>query len=232
MKLSIIIPVYNEEKTIEHLLDVVHNVPLPSHLEKEIVVINDCSTDATSHILEKLKSKYHFVSLKHSVNLGKGAAVIYGLKSVTGDIAVIQDADLEYDPTEYRLLLEPILEKDADVVYGSRFISNRPHRVLYYWHSLGNKFLTTISNIFTDLNISDMETCYKMFTRKVVDDIKDRLVSKRFGIEPEITARVKRYRIYEVGISYRGRTYAEGKKIGWRDGFSALWSIVRFNVFS
>lgn len=232
MKLSIVIPAYNEEKTIASILEAVHKVALPANLTKEIIVVDDCSRDKTPEILQQLKSQYGLILSRHEVNQGKGVSVRDGLKLSTGDIVIIQDADLEYNPNEYGLLLEAILNGDADVVYGSRFISNRPHRVLYFWHSMGNRFLTMFSNVFTDLNITDMETCYKMFTRKVVDDIKNKLVSRRFGIEPEITARIKRYRIYEVGISYRGRTYAEGKKIGWKDGFSALWSIIRFNLFS
>lgn len=231
MKLSIIIPAYNEEKTIEAIIDAVHKVVLPVNLTKEIIVIDDCSRDKTTEILQRLKGRYNLIVFTHEVNKGKGSSVCNGLRLSTGDIVVIQDADLEYDPSEYPLLLEAILSGNADVVYGSRFISNRPHRVLYFWHSIGNRFLTMCSNMFTNLNITDMETCYKMFTRKVVNDIKDKLVSRRFGIEPEITARVKRYRIYEVGISYRGRTYAEGKKIGWKDGLSALWSIIRFNLW-
>lgn len=232
MKLSVVIPAYNEEKTIESILAAVDRVALPGAMTKEVIVVDDCSSDRTNSILQGLKSRYDLKILRHETNKGKGASVRDGLKISTGDVVVIQDADMEYDPSEYPLLLESILAGNADVVYGSRFISDRPHRVLYFWHSMGNKLLTAFSNIFTDLNITDMETCYKMFTRKVVDDIKDKLVSERFGIEPEITARVKRYRIYEVGISYRGRTYAEGKKIGWKDGFSAIWCIIRFNIFS
>ncbi|MEK7641468.1 MAG: glycosyltransferase family 2 protein [Patescibacteria group bacterium] len=232
MKLSIVIPAYNEEKTVEKILAAVDAVVLPGGITKEIIVVDDCSKDKTFEVLQSLQKRYNLILSRHAINQGKGASVTDGIRISTGDVVVIQDADLEYDPKEFSLLLEPILAGDADVVYGSRFISNRPHRVLYFWHSMGNKFLTLFSNIFTDLNITDMETCYKMFTRKVVDDIKDKLVSKRFGIEPEITARVKRYRIYEVGISYKGRTYAEGKKIGWKDGFSALWCIIRFNLFA
>jgi glycosyltransferase involved in cell wall biosynthesis len=230
MKLSIIIPAYNEEKTIEEIVRRVMSVNLPLDIKKEIIVINDCSKDKTGDVLKKIKNTYDLRVINHEINQGKGAAVINGFKASTGDIVVIQDADLEYDPREYVSLLSPILENDADVVYGSRFMGGGPHHVLYFWHFVGNKLLTTFSNMMTNLNLSDMETCYKMFTRKVVDDIKDKLVSKRFGIEPEITALVKKYSIYEIGISYRGRTYAQGKKIGWKDGFSAIWSIIKFNL--
>ncbi len=229
-KISIIIPVYNEVKTLTTLLQRVEAVALTNNLAKEIILIDDASTDGTKEIIAKLPQ--HYVRIEHPVNLGKGASVIDGLKKATGDIMLIQDADLEYDPKNYNDLLAPILDGNADVVYGSRFITNQPHRVMYYWHYLGNCALTIFSNIFTNLNISDMETCYKMFTRPVVDAIKDKLTSARFGIEPEITARVKKYRVYEVGISYSGRTYGEGKKIGWRDGFSAIWCIIKFNLFT
>ena len=231
MKLSVIIPAFNEEKTIESIVDKVFHIDLPNNLSREIIIVNDCSTDRTAETLEKIKNRYGLIIYHHSTNLGKGMSVKDGLIASTGDFVVIQDADNEYDPRDFGVLLQPMLDGDADVVYGSRFASNRAHRVLYFWHSVGNKFLTMISNMFTNINLSDMETCYKMFTRKVVDDIKHKLVSSRFGIEPEITARVKKYRIYEVGISYRGRTYAEGKKIGWKDGVAAFWHIVRFNIF-
>lgn len=211
------------------ILDAVDRVALPSGMSRELIVIDDCSRDGTTEIVAKLPDRY--VKIFHSVNMGKGASVIDGLRRSTGDVVVIQDADLEYNPEEWNELLRPILAGKADVVYGSRFMGGGPHRVLYFWHYMGNKFLTLLSNMFTNLNLTDMETCYKMMTREVVDAIKDRLTSRRFGIEPEITARVKRYRIFEVGISYAGRTYAEGKKINWKDGFSAIWSIVRFNLF-
>lgn len=230
MKLSVIIPVYNEEKTLANIIRQVYEAPLPDGFEREVVIVDDASTDGTKQIMTSLPAEV--IRCTHEVNRGKGAAVVTGLQRSTGDIVVIQDADLEYDPKDYVTLLPPLIEGKADVVYGSRFVGNRPHRVLFFWHYIGNQALTFLSNMFTNLNLTDMETCYKMFSRKVVEDIKGKLVSKRFGIEPEITARVKRYRVYEVGISYSGRTYAEGKKIGWKDGVSALWSIVRFNLFS
>jgi len=235
MKLSIIIPAYNERRTIKELISQVQAVTL-SHLEKEILVVDDGSTDGTRDILKNIKG-IRFIF--HKENQGKGGAIKTGFQNATGDIFLIQDADLEYDPNEYGKLLAPILSGHADVVYGSRFIGSDPHRVLYVWHYLANKFLTTLSNIFTGLNLSDMETCYKAFRREVVDSFKDKLESKRFGIEPELTAYVgkgrfhggSRWRVYEVGISYYGRTYEEGKKINWKDGLAAMWHIVRFNVF-
>lgn len=229
MKLSVVIPVYNEEKTLVQLVERVERAVLPQGMTKEIILINDCSTDDTRSILKRWSGKHRI--LTHVVNQGKGASVIDGMRESTGDIVVIQDADLEYDPNEYSLLLEPILEGRADVVYGSRLMTNRPHRVMFYWHYLGNSFLTAFSNAFTNLNLTDMETCYKMMTREVVDAIKHKLTSRRFGLEPEITARVKNFRIYEVGISYAGRNYKEGKKIGWKDGVSAFWWIMKFNLF-
>ncbi len=230
MKLSIIIPAYNEERTLEKIVERVFSAELPEGMEREVIIIDDRSKDRTYEIALGLAKKHPIKILRHDVNQGKGVSVRDGLMASTGDIAVIQDADLEYDPKEYRLLLSPILQDGADVVYGSRFMGGRPHHVLYFWHSVGNKALTTLSNMMTNLNLTDMEVCYKMMTRRVVDDIKGKLVSKRFGIEPEITARVKKYVIYEVGISYKGRTYAEGKKIGWKDGFSAIFAILRFNL--
>lgn len=228
-KISIIIPVYNEEKTIAEVMRKILDVEISGGYEKEIIAVDDASSDRTPDILSEFKEKCQII--RHEKNMGKGAAVRSGLFQSSGDVAVIQDADREYDPEDLNVLLKPISEGKADVVFGSRFLAGAPHRVLYFWHYLGNVFLTFLSNIFTNLNITDMETCYKMFTREVADDIKGKLVSNRFGIEPEITARVKKYRIYEVGISYAGRTYKEGKKIGWKDGFSAIWSIIRFNLF-
>jgi len=232
--LSVVIPVYNERKTFPILLEKVKSVPIP----KEIVLVDDCSRDGTTDLLKEYASRpnddpmnrlsIHF----HDANQGKGAAVRTGFLKATGDAVIIQDADLEYDPGEIPRLLQPIVEGRADVVFGSRFLGDQPHRVLYYWHYLGNKFLTTLSNCFTNLNLTDMETCYKLFTREVIQDVAPRLKQNRFGIEPEITARVARarYRIYEMSISYSGRTYKEGKKIGWKDGFKALWCIVRYGV--
>ncbi len=230
MKLSIIIPVFNEEKTLEKIIEKVEKVSLPNDIPREIIVVDDCSKDSTPQIIKKLPK--HFKIITHTSNQGKGASVKDGLIASTGDIVLIQDADLEYDPEEYPRLLAPIIKGDADVVYGSRFIGDHPHRVIYFWHYVGNTIITLFSNMMSNLNLSDMETCYKVFTRKVVDDIKYKISSKRFGIEPEITAYVKRYRVYEVGISYNGRTYAEGKKIGWRDGISAFWIIIKANLFS
>ena len=228
-KLSIIIPVYNEMRTLDELLRRVEAVKLPDGFGKEIILVDDCSTDGTKQKIEAFGKKY--ITVFHGVNRGKGASVTDGLKRSSGDIVVIQDADLEYDPEDYNELLKPILTGKADVVYGSRLLTSRPHRVMYFWHSLGNSLLTFVSNLFTNINLTDMETCYKMFTREVVDAIKDRLTANRFGIEPEITARVKKFRIYEVGISYAGRTYGEGKKINWKDGIAAFWYIIKFNIF-
>lgn len=231
MKLSIVIPAYNEEKTIEEIIHRIFDVELPNNTEKEIIVVDDCSSDKTHDLIIKLKEKHSIKIFQHKKNQGKGASVTTGIKASTGDVVVIQDADLEYSPEDYVTLLEPIISHDADVVYGSRFMGGKPHRVLYFWHYIGNRMLTTFSNMMTNLNLTDMETCYKMMTRKVVDDIKDKLKSKRFGIDPEITALVKRYSVYEVGISYKGRTYVQGKKIGWKDGFTVLLAIIRFNIF-
>ena len=232
MRLSVIVPAYNERATVEQLLRRVAEAPLPAGVEREIVVVDDGSTDGTRELLGELAERAEpapFRLVLHERNRGKGAAVRTGLAAGAGDVLLIQDADLEYDPREYPRLLQPILDGEADVVFGSRFLGG-PHRVLFFWHYLGNRFLTTLSNMLTDLNLSDMETCYKVFRREVLDGVD--LRSNRFGIEPELTAKVARRgaRIFEVPISYRGRTYAEGKKIGWKDGVAAIWSILRYNL--
>ncbi len=226
VKLSIIIPVYNEKDTLRTLLTRVEAVDY----EKEIVLVDDCSTDGTREIVQDYQGREGYTVLMHTKNLGKGAALRSGFAEAKGDIIIIQDADLEYDPREYGKLLEPILDGRADVVYGSRFLGG-PHRVLFFWHYLGNMVLTTLSNILTNLNLTDMETCYKAFTRKVLDSLT--LKCNRFGFEPEFTSKVakRKFRIYEVPISYSGRDYTEGKKIGWKDGFAAMWYIIRFRLF-
>lgn len=230
-RLSIVIPCFNEKATVEELLRRVARAALPAPLEREIVVVDDCSTDGTRDLLRELARRADppFRLVEQPVNQGKGAALRRGFAEASGDLIVVQDADLEYDPRDYPVLLAPILEDEADVVYGSRFLGG-PHRVLLFWHSVGNKFLTTVSNMCSNLNLSDMETCYKAFRKSVLDGVP--LRSNRFGIEPELTAKFarRRARIYEVPISYHGRTYAEGKKIGWKDGVAALWAIVRYNL--
>ncbi len=234
MKLSIVIPVYNEKNTIAEIIKVVEKAPLPKEIKKrEIIIVDDCSTDGTGKILSGLnKNKYKVIY--HEKNQGKGAALRTGFKNSTGDIVLIQDADLEYDPNEYQKLLRPILSNKADMVYGSRFIGDEPHRVLYFWHTLANRFLTLLSNMFSDLNLTDMETCYKVFRKDVIDRII--IEENRFGFEPEITAKIGEFsreegcRVYEVGISYYGRTYQEGKKIGLKDALRAFWCIFKYNT--
>lgn len=229
MKISIVIPCYNEKKTIDKIVDAVIEATKFAE-SREIVIVDDCSTDGTRDILKgQLSTKVDKI-LFHEKNAGKGAALRTGFENVTGDIVIIQDADLEYDPVEYPKLVKPIQDGRADVVYGSRFSGGETHRVVYFWHMVGNKFLTLMSNMFTNINLTDMETCYKVFRREIIQQIK--IEENRFGFEPEITAKVAklRCRIYEVGISYFGRTYEEGKKIGWKDGFRAIYAIVKYNL--
>ena len=235
-KLSIVIPAYNEGPTIHLILDRIKEVQLLNNIQKEIIIVNDCSKDNTEEAILKYKADNPELDIqyfKHEVNQGKGAALHTGISKATGEYTVIQDADLEYDPEEFNDLIKPILRGFADVVFGSRFLGGNAHRILFFWHSIGNKMLTMASNMFTNLNLTDMETCYKLFRTPIIQQIE--LKEKRFGFEPEVTAkisRVKDIRIYEVGISYYGRTYAEGKKINWKDGFRAIYCILKYNIFS
>jgi len=235
-KLSVIVPAYNEENTIQHILKKIAEVSLIENLQKEMIVVNDCSTDDTEKKVKEFQTQYPELEIryiKHEKNKGKGAALRTGFQNANGDFVIVQDADLEYDPKEFNILVKPILDGFADVVYGSRFMGGRPHRILFFWHTIGNKLLTFISNMFTNLNLTDMETCYKMFRREIIQQIE--LKENRFGFEPEVTAKVAKIpkiRIYEVGISYYGRTYEEGKKIGMKDAFRALYCILKYNLFS
>lgn len=233
-KLSILIPVYNEGNTIHLILDKVRDVVLPNKIEKEIIIVNDCSTDNTVEAIEEYRrlNKTLIIQLHNqNKNQGKGAAIHKAISIATGEYLIIQDADLEYDPKDYLDLLDPVLGGFADVVYGSRFIGSKPHRILFFWHTIGNKFLTQLSNMFTNLNLTDMETCYKLIKTEIAQSLN--LKEKRFGFEPELTAklsRIPKIRIYEVGISYYGRTYEEGKKIGWKDGFRAIYCIIKYGL--
>ncbi len=233
-KLSIVIPAYNEEKTIGLILEKLDRVQLINNIEKEVVIVNDCSKDNTIVAVERFKNSMPSLNIQlfsQEKNMGKGAALHRGFKEATGDYIIVQDADLEYDPEEFNALLKPVFYDNADVVYGSRFMGNNPHRILFFWHSIGNKFLTFLSNMFTNLNLTDMETCYKLFRSDIIKGLT--LREQRFGFEPEVTAKIARIpkiRIYEVGISYYGRTYDEGKKIGAKDGFRALWCIMKYGM--
>lgn len=234
--LTVIIPAFNESKTLALILDKISSARLQHDIKKEIIIVDDCSTDNTPELAKRYIEEHPELNIRyfrHSYNQGKGAALHTGIQKASGDYLIVQDADLEYDPAEYRTLLQPVLDGHADVVYGSRFMGGKPHRILFFWHSLGNKVLTSLSNAFTNLNLTDMETCYKLFRTDLIKGLD--LKEKRFGFEPEVTAKISRIpniRIYEVGISYYGRTYAEGKKINWKDGFRALYCISKYNLFS
>lgn len=234
--LSIIVPAYNEAKTIHLILDRIKEVTLINNIKKELIIVNDCSKDDTHEVLMRYSEnnpELNIQYVRHEINMGKGAAIHTGIQKASGEYLIIQDADLEYDPEEFNILLKPVMRGLADVVYGSRFLGGNSHRILFFWHSIGNKFLTTLSNMFTNLNLTDMETCYKLCKASIIKEIP--LKEKRFGFEPEITARIARIpniRIYEVGISYYGRTYQEGKKINWKDGFRAIYCILKYNLFA
>jgi len=236
MKLSVIVPAYNEEKTILTVLEKLQSVELIGGFQKEIVVVNDCSSDNTEGKVKQFISENPLVEItyfKHEINKGKGAALHTGIRKASGDYIIVQDADLEYDPEEFNILLKPVINGYADVVYGSRFMGGRPHRILFFWHTIGNKFLTFLSNMFSNLNLTDMETCYKLFRSDMLKSLD--LKERRFGFEPEVTAKISRIpkiRIYEVGVSYYGRTYEEGKKINWKDGFRAIYCILRYGLGS
>jgi len=236
MKLSVIVPAYNEEKTIWKVLDKLKSIELIGGFQREIVIVNDCSSDNTEGMIKRFIEENPLIEIsyfRHEYNQGKGAALHTGIRKASGDYIIVQDADLEYDPQEFNILLKPVIEGYADVVYGSRFMGGTPHRILFFWHTIGNKFLTFLSNMFCNLNLTDMETCYKLFRADILKSLV--LVEKRFGFEPEVTAKISKVpkiRIYEVGVSYYGRTYEEGKKINWKDGFRAIYCILRYGLGS